>query len=483
MDHSMSHKPIFINNISLSVHNRILFEDFSTQINPGKRIVIMGSNGAGKSTLLKIIQGIQEPSAGSITIFHETTFGYVPQTVTEYPELSGGQRFNKALSVALSLDPDVLCLDEPTNHLDLNNKRSLVRMLQRYDGTLIIVSHDPEILALNFDEIWHIEHGQINVFTGNYAEYLKEHATKKESIEYQREQLHKEKRKLQKQVQQERKRAAQSRSANIDEKDRSLLGAMKESGSRSTGKITKRLSKSQKEIQHKLADAFVHKKIEPKFNLNPRKLSSDKSIVSIIQGSCGYEKPILRNINLQVKANEQIAITGDNGTGKSTFIKAILHDPSIMVHGEWRVPEVNEIGYLDQHYSTLNPMLTVTEVIQEAAPYWTNQEVRKHLNDFLFHTPQEVTNTVAHLSGGERARLSLAQIAAKSPSLLLLDEVTNNIDLETREHVIEVLEAYPGAMIIVTHDPEFLKRLSITTVYETKDGTLALTDLFEIESR
>src|SRR5258708_3740726 len=125
-----SNKPISIKNIALEINQKICFENFSAQIYPGTKIVIMGDNGAGKSTLLKIIQGSIEPTAGRVIIPDEMTFGYVPQTVTEYPELSGGQRFNKALSQALSVHPDILSLDEPTNHLDAHNKRSLIRMLQ-----------------------------------------------------------------------------------------------------------------------------------------------------------------------------------------------------------------------------------------------------------------------------------------------------------------------------------------------------------------
>lgn len=476
----MSHKPITIDNISLIVNNKILFAHFSTQIHPGKRIVIIGANGSGKSTLLKIIQGLIEPTEGHITIPNNTICGYVSQTITDYPELSGGQRFNKALSKALSLDPDVLCLDEPTNHLDLKNKHSLIKMLQRYSGTLIIVSHDPEVLKLNFDEIWHIEHGHINIFTGTYAEYLKEHEIKQQTTESLREQHQKEKRKLQKLTQLEHKRISQSRAANVDEKDRTLLGAMKESGSRSAGKNLKRLAASQDTVSQKLADTFIHKRIEPKFNLDAHKVSG-KSIVSVMHGSCGYGYPILHDINFQLLGNERIAIIGDNGTGKSTLIKAILHDPSVKIDGEWLMPSKPDIGYLDQHYSTLNPTLTVTELIQAVAPQWTPHEIRKHLNDFLFITQEQVNNRVSNLSGGEKARLSLALIAAQSPSLLLLDEITNNIDLETREHVIEVLQAYPGAMIIVTHDPEFLEALGISAMYETKNGTLIINTEYQAQ--
>ncbi|MGE0206293.1 MAG: ABC-F family ATP-binding cassette domain-containing protein [Candidatus Babeliales bacterium] len=470
----MNKKPISINNISFSIHNKICFENFNAQIYPKKRIVIMGINGAGKSTLLKIIQGLVNPIEGTVTIPDSLVFGYVPQTIQEYTELSGGQRFNKELSKALSLNPDILCLDEPTNHLDLNNKRSLIHMLQRYSGTLIIVSHDPDILNLEFDEIWHIEHSLISIFRGNYKKYLKEHDLKKNTLELQREYLLKEKRKLRKLIEQENKRASQSKSRNKNENDRSLLGAMKESGSQTIGKNLKRLSRSQENIQQQFTNNFIHKELEPKFNLEACKTPSKKSIVSINHGSCGYKNPLLKDINLQLQGDTRIAIIGDNGTGKSTLLKAILQDSAILLQGEWLIPEKNDIGYLDQHYSTLNCNLTVEEIIQDAAPMWSSQQVRKHLNDFLFSAQESIAAKISSLSGGEKARLCLAQLAARNPSLLLLDEITNNIDLEIRRHVIKVLNAYSGAMIIVTHDLEFLKELSISTIYEVKDGNFSL---------
>ncbi len=472
----MNHKPIVIKNISLLVNQKTCFNDFSTQIHPGTKIVIMGPNGAGKSTLLKIIQGIVEPSQGRVIIPSGIIFGFVPQTITDYPQLSGGQRFNKALSQALSINPDILCLDEPTNHLDLSNKRSLALLLRSYKETLIVVSHDPDILTLDFDEIWNIEHGIVSIFRGNYNEYLKEKKGKQLSLERKKEQLHKEKRGLRKSVQLESRRAARSKSANKNEKDRNLLGTMKESGSRSTGKSLKRLSKIDDKIQQHLVGTFIHKSIEPRFNLDARKLSSSKALVSVVNGACGYDELILHNISIQVLPKEHIAIIGNNGTGKSTFLKALLNDPSILKQGEWVTPLIKDIGYLDQHYSSLNQSLTVFETIKEIVPEWSDAQVRKQLNDFLFRTQEEVTNKVNNLSGGEKARLTLASIAAQSPQLLLLDEITNNVDIETRKHIIEVLKAYPGAMIIISHDIDFLTELGVLTIYETKNVTMNLID-------
>lgn len=470
----MSHKPIIINNITVTMGQKTCFENFSVQIQSGKQILIMGRNGAGKSTLLKVIQGMVQPAEGTVSISRDIIFGYVPQTVLDHQQLSGGQRFNQSLSQALATDPDVLLLDEPTNHLDLKNKRSLTRMLQRYQGTLVVVSHDLEILTLDFDEIWHVEHEAITIFKGNYDQYCIEHGIVQQKEEVARDQLQKDKRHLRKLVQDEQSRAGKSKSANKRENDRNIIGAMKDAGSSTAGKNMKKLAKVHDTLQQKMADNFVHKKIEPKFYIDAKVLSSGKSVISIVDGSCGYNKlvDILSRIHLQVGAADRIAITGDNGSGKSTLIKALLHDTSVFVTGSWTMPPKNNIGYLDQHYSNLDPNASVTEVIENLVPDWDDFKVRKHLNDFLFSSQVAVSNLVKNLSGGEKARLSLAYIAAQSPYLLLLDEITNNIDLETRAHIIEVLQSYPGAMVIVSHDPAFLEEMSVTDYYEVADGKI-----------
>ena len=132
----MMHQPISLNKIAHSFQDKLCFGPFSTTIYPGKKIAIIGRNGSGKSTLLKIIQGVQEPSSGTVTIPPGIVFGYVPQLVTAYTQMSGSERFNKALSGVIAKHPDVLCLDEPTNHLDKKNRAALMRMLKQFLGTL-----------------------------------------------------------------------------------------------------------------------------------------------------------------------------------------------------------------------------------------------------------------------------------------------------------------------------------------------------------
>ncbi len=456
---------ITLNNISLYFKDKTCFEGFSTVIQPRSKILIIGANGSGKSTLLNIIQGKQVPTAGKVTYSGSITFGYVPQTVTDYDTLSGGQRFNKALSQALSKHPDVLILDEPTNHLDAKNKKSLMKMIRSFQGTMLIVSHDQDIMHLHFDEIWHIEQGNITIFKGDYSTYQQASEQKEQRLILQREKLYKEKRVLAKAKQKEHERAAASRKANKDERDKSLLGAMKERGSRTIGKKGKAFAEIDEKIRSGLDDTFIHKKIVTSFSLNAQKLSSSKSLVSITDGSFGYEQPIVKHISLHMRPTEHIALLGDNGSGKSTFLKALLRMPSIVTSGQWIMPPKQEIGYLDQHYATLHPQETVMQTIQRVAPEKNDHEIRMILHQFLFIKPDEWHKKVAYLSGGEKARLSLAQIAAAHYYLLLLDEITNNVDLDTRAHIIEVLKEYPGAMIIVSHDQAFLNELSIDRTY------------------
>ena len=154
------------------------------------------------------------------------------------------------------------------------------------------------------------------------------------------------------------------------------------------------------------------------------------------------------------------------------FIKATLGSSDINKSGEWLCPNIQDIGYLDQHYSQLDPNKTAVELISEVAPTWSQVEIREHLNSFLLRKNEEVNLQSNYLSGGERVRLSLALIATRPPKLLLLDEISNNIDVETKEHLIQVLNAYPGALIMVDHDHQFLAALNLDSHYHTHSKQL-----------
>jgi ATPase subunit of ABC transporter with duplicated ATPase domains len=382
------HKPIQFKNISLEFPNKSCFKDFSAQINYGDNIAIIGRNGSGKSSLFKILQKIISPTDGFIIIPEEIIIGYVPQIIEENHRcinLSGGQRFNKALTEAISGSPNVLLLDEPTNHLDLSNKKSLLRMLFNYTGTLIVVSHDVELLTNNINTLWHINNNAIEIFSGNYNDYMREIKLKRESLNQEVYNLKRQKKDIHNNLMQEQHRAKNSRlhgEKSIDQKKWPTIvsKAKARRSEETTGSKKTNINNKKQELLNKLDQLYSPEIIKPNFTLASKKIYNN-TIASISEGSVGYnQKTIVTNISLSIAGNARIAIMGDNG-------------------------------------------------------------------------------------GGEKARLALAQIAAKTPNLLILDEIANNLDLETRDHVIQVLLEYPGAMIVISHDQDFLKAIDIKDIY------------------
>lgn len=467
----MSHHPLVIQNLSLYFPHKICFEGFSKQVHHGSRIGIIGRNGNGKTTLLKIIQGLCDPSEGTVFIPKNAAFGYVPQIVENHHNLSGGQRFNKALSQALACSPNILCLDEPTNHLDGNNRSSLIRLLKSFDGTLFIVTHDRELLRSCIDEIWHVEEGKIACFSGSYDDYEKAHKSNLDKRIIHREQLEKDLRKTQKTFHAEEKRAAQSRKANEHENDRKLKGFLRDKGSAATGLMRGKINKLKKSIKDEYEQSRLPEIITPTFSLTSSEIGS-KAIVTITNGECGYLEPVLKNITLNIGPKDRVALAGDNGSGKSTLVKAIAGYGSVITKGSWALPKATDIGYFDQHYNTLDANLSVFELIAHATKNWTDGEIRKHLNSFLFRKNEEVMAKIGTFSGGEKARAMLALIAAQTPRLLILDEVTNNLDIETKDHVAQVLKDYPGAMIVISHDQDFLEAIRVEKRYLVENGKL-----------
>lgn len=474
----MMHKPIQIKNLSLSFNHKVCFEDFSSQIHYGSRIAIIGPNGSGKSTLLKLLMGARFTHAsGDVLMPTDIVLGYVPQIIVDFAALSGAERFNKAMTQALSLNPTVLLLDEPTNHLDRHNRKSLRRLLDNYKGTLIIVSHDTELLRNSVDTVWHIDNGKIHVFSGNYDDYQREVALKRASIEEELSRLNRQKKDTHQALMKEQVRAAKSRAKgekSILEHKWPLGGKAKALRAEETsGRKKVAIHDKKQALSEQLTSLRLPEIIVPKFSLSSADLG-DRVIVAITNGSVGYleQTPLLQEIHLVLRSHDRIAILGDNGSGKSTLIKGILQDARVCKSGDWLVPKTEDIGYLDQHYATLDSNKTVCELIAEQVPSLSHAEIRRHLNDFLFRKNEEVNAQVAQLSGGERVRLCLASIAALTPKLLILDEITNNLDLETKAHVIEVLSAYPGAMIVISHDEDFLAAIGMTQRYTIVAGRL-----------
>lgn len=467
----MSHTVLQLENISLSFSHKTCFEDFSVQVPYGARIAIIGRNGSGKSSLLKILYD---------HFIVNVNIGYVPQTIEDFDCKSGGQRFNAVLTQALSASPDMLLLDEPTNHLDASNKKSLLRMLQKYAGTLIVVSHDTALLRTCVDTFWHIDDGKITEFSGYYDDFQREVSAKRTAVIQALERLERKKKETHQALMQEQSRAAKSRTKG----EKSIAqckwptvvsNAKAMRGEETSGRKRADIKAEKAMLMEELSHLRSPEVIVPKFSLTSADVGN-KVLVSICDGWVGYvvDMPVLSHIDLSLRAGDRIAITGDNGSGKSTLIKAILSDPVVFKSLDWHMPKVSDIGYLDQHYATLVPNVSVVETIQNLVPGWTHIQLRRHLTDFLFCKNEEVNALVSTLSGGEKVRLTLAQIAAKTPKLLILDEVTNNLDLETREYVVQVLQGYPGAMMVISHDEDFLREIEVREVYLVQEGRFTL---------
>lgn len=467
----MFHKPIQIKDLELSFPHKICFNNFNCQINYGHRIAIIGRNGSGKTTLLKMIYGEIMPESGVLKIPEDVVFGYVPQTLVQNKSLSGGQQLNEAITKALSLNPNILLLDEPTNHLDILNKKSLIRMLQNYNKTLIVVSHDTALLRQCIDTFWYIDNGKITIFSGSYDDYMDEIHVKRQSIEAKLSRVVLEKKEMHQKLMKEQERASKSREKGQKgiKKDKwpSIIAQSKSSSAQeNAGQKTKEIHQKKYHLNQQLNSLRIPEIIIPRFSITgDHRLN--QTVVQISDGCLGYSSSqlMLSNINMLLNCHDKLAIIGKNGSGKTTLIKAIFNDPLIYKTGYWVMPKPSDIGYLDQHYRTLTPNFSVYETIEQIVPLWSSHKIRRHLNDFLFRKNEEVMMPIKLLSGGEKTRLSLAQIAANTPKLLLLDEITNNLDLETKNHVAQILKNYPGAMMVISHDTDFLESINITDIY------------------
>lgn len=453
----MTQNLLVVQDLTLTFPHKTCFEEFSVRVHQGERIGIVGQNGSGKSHLLRLL--CERMPAHRV--------GFVPQIIETFDSLSGAQRFQKALSAAVAKDPEMLLLDEPTNHLDQRNKQSLMRMLDSFAGTLVAVSHDVEFLRRCVQTVWHIGDARVSVYAG-FSDYQVQVSEAKKRLEARLDALQCDKRHVHDGLMRDQERAKKRRihGEKKYDGDKLALRSAQGRGQLTTNKNRKRISGEKDAVLRELKGLRLPEVLTPTFSLSAAQLKSRCPVVTVRDGACGYEVPLLEGLYCQLGSEDRVHVKGNNGTGKTTFIRAIMCDPLVQRSGDWQAPARHEIGYLDQHYANLNPEMSAFEVIQEAAPHLTRDDIRDHLNAFLLRKNEEVFLQSRFLSGGEKARLSLAQIAARAPRLLILDELTNNLDLETREHVIQVLNAYPGAVIAISHDNDFIQRMGVTTVLE-----------------
>jgi ATP-binding cassette, subfamily F, member 3 len=485
-----------IDNLTYRIGPRVLLDAASAMINQGHRVGLVGRNGTGKTTLLRLITDALEPDEGSIEWPRRWRVGITSQEApggskslidtvleadTELTELtaeaetaddpdriieihmrlgereahtararaarilaglgfdesaqnqpcsdfSGGWRMRVALASLLFTQPDLLLLDEPTNPLDLEACLWLEDYLRRYPGTVLLVSHDRGILNRVVDEILHLENGKLTLYAGGYDRFEETRRMRLALDDKLRAKQDIQRAHIMKFVDRFRYKASKSRQAQ------SRL---------------KMLARMEPIPEHQEEGGVTFTFPEPEA-LSPPLFSLDDV-------DAGYDgKPVLRKLSLRLDEDDRIALLGANGNGKSTLIKLLAGrlaplDGQVVRSGKLKV------GYFAQH-QTDELDLAATPLIEMARkrPNDPERKLRTHLGTFGF-SQQRAETRIGSLSGGEKARLLFALISCEKPNILLLDEPTNHLDVTSREALVQALNDFKGAVVIVSHDPHVIE--------------------------
>jgi ATP-binding cassette subfamily F protein uup len=483
-----------------------LFHELSFNIHEGDRICLVGKNGAGKTTLMQVITGARELDAGErYTPDDNLTIGYlrqdvVPQegqTVFEYiydgldeerknpdyeymvdmvmsplelhpndlmSKLSGGQLRRAALARALVEEPDILLLDEPTNHLDLGGIKWLEEYLSYYRGTLMCISHDKTFLANITNKIFWLDRGQIRSCPKGFA-YFEEWSN--ELLEQEEREIAK----REKIVGQELEWANRGVKARVKRNVRRVeliraarekLKADKSAYRQAVRKVTLPVL-TPTESSRVLAEFYNASK---SFSGIERDANGDKF---------ERKRVILDKFNFRVMRGDRIGILGKNGSGKTSFLRMVVGEATAD-SGSVKLGKNMEISYFDQKRSDLDPSKTLWDTLcPNGGDYVVvggkERHVCGYLKDFMFD-PKNARDRVSILSGGQKNRLLLAKVLANPGSFLILDEPTNDLDMDTLEMLEEILSHYKGTLFIVSHDRDFLDQTVTQILAFEGDGDI-----------
>lgn len=462
-----------IDRVSKSYGARALFSDASFHIGKRDRCALAGRNGSGKSTLLKIIAGEETVDEGSVSMPKGHRIGALPQHIrfTEFtlieeavlglpveerhcqykveiileglgfsdqdfekpPEsFSGGYQLRLALCKVLAGEPDLLILDEPTNYLDILAIRWLETFLRAWPGQILFVSHDRTFVNRVATHVIGIKRGQVKKVKGNLDAYNEMITIHEETYERRRE--------------------------NVEKKKKHMMSFVDRFGAKSTkaAQAQSRLRAIEKmetlevlQEENDLAFKFNYKKIHSKRILTTKKLHFSY-LASI---------PLIQNVHLEIENGERLAIIGKNGSGKSTLLRLLLKE-LIPNQGEVTLGPNTELAYFGQtNIDRLNGKHTIEEELSAAFPEVPYGQICRVCGAMLF-SGDDIKKKISILSGGERSRVLLAKILLTPANLLLLDEPTHHLDVESVAALMHAINHFPGSVVLVSHDEDVLKKLN-----------------------
>lgn len=466
-----------IKDLTVSFGPTPLFQSINLQVHTGERIALVGRNGVGKSTLLKIISGEALHDSGAVQFSNNSSVAMLSQTVPtqldgtvydviasglknvdEYERwkyeiiiqdiiaklelnpaqiantLSGGLKRRALLGRALASEPDILLLDEPTNHLDMESIVWLEQFLKNYSKTIIFITHDRQFMSNLATRIIEIDYQNLFSWPGNYAHYCK---LKLELISAQ-----------------EKEQALFDK--RLSEEEVWIRQGVKARRTRNEGRV--RRLEAMREEKSRQFKQQGQSKIQIQSDTKSGKIVFDIDNISFSYPN----KKVIDRFSAIVARGDHVGIVGQNGAGKSTLIKLLLGELSPNAGDITRGTNL-EIAYFDQHRMELDEKQSVQDNVAQGSDNVVidgkNKHVIGYLQDFLF-SPDRARVKVSLLSGGEKNRLLLAKLFARPANLIIMDEPTNDLDIETLELLEEKLTDFPGTLIIISHDRTFLNNVA-----------------------
>jgi len=506
----------------------VLFEKVELTINKGDRIALVGKNGAGKSSLMKILVGEIKPTSGSVDkanvayvdqldegvdersnrslmeyislvtedwwlvqLHYEKMFGQeIPELTRNLMELSGGEYMRLKLAVATYKQPEILLLDEPTNHLDVTSKEVLRNFIDHFSGGVMVVSHDTHFVNQIAKDVWELSNHKLSKYGGDYEDYLQAKKLEDDTRQRKLTEAQKEVSKSEKALAREQKRAARSRRTGKKlAGDRSMSaiekGYFKNKATASAGKKGEELKENLNEAKQTVEANKATMKRVARLDIVEGESRKGKNLLDVQGGSLLLgETTLIEDINLSVKYGERLSLAGENGSGKTSLIKALLGNfsPKFELTGK-KIFKAEDLSgmYISQRYDQIDRSKSLLENMYESNPNIDMQTARRALGNLLFKERYEVEKLADNLSGGETARLAFAMASVSPVDILFLDEPTNNLDVDTINIIVDALGVFEGAVLVISHDINFLRKIGIEKSYRIANHKLEIMRHLPIE--